>query len=42
MKAGILYGANDIRLGDVPDPEINPNEVLINGAFVQMNEQKLN
>ena len=33
MKAGILYGANDIRLGDVPDPEINPNEVLIKSMF---------
>ncbi len=33
MKAGILYGANDIRLGDVPDPEINPNEVLVKSMF---------
>jgi 2-desacetyl-2-hydroxyethyl bacteriochlorophyllide A dehydrogenase len=29
MKAGILYKANDIRLGQAPTPTIGPNEVLL-------------
>jgi 2-desacetyl-2-hydroxyethyl bacteriochlorophyllide A dehydrogenase len=29
MKAGILYKAKDIRLGDAPMPQIGPQEVLI-------------
>lgn len=29
MKAGILYDAKDIRLGEAPDPSIGPNEVLL-------------
>jgi 2-desacetyl-2-hydroxyethyl bacteriochlorophyllide A dehydrogenase len=29
MKAGILYNANDIRLGEAPTPTIRPNEVLM-------------
>ena len=29
MKAGILYGPRDIKLGDVPDPSIGPEEVLV-------------
>jgi threonine dehydrogenase-like Zn-dependent dehydrogenase len=29
MKAGILYADNDIRLGEAPDPRIQPNEVLV-------------
>jgi 2-desacetyl-2-hydroxyethyl bacteriochlorophyllide A dehydrogenase len=29
MKAGILYKANDIRLGETPNPSIGPNEVLL-------------
>lgn len=33
MKAGILYSDNDIRLGDAPDPEIKPNEVLVKSMF---------
>ncbi len=33
MKAGILYGDCDIRLGDAPDPEIKPNEVLIKSLY---------
>jgi L-gulonate 5-dehydrogenase len=33
MKAGILYGARDIRVGQVPDPELGPGEVLIKSAF---------
>ncbi len=33
MKAGILYGDRDIRLGDAPDPQIKPDEVLIRSAY---------
>lgn len=33
MKAGILYGDKDIRLGDAPDPEIRSNEVLVKSMF---------
>jgi len=29
MKAGILYGDRDIRPGDAPDPQIGPQEVLL-------------
>jgi 2-desacetyl-2-hydroxyethyl bacteriochlorophyllide A dehydrogenase len=29
MKAGILYGDKDIRLGQTADPEIGPNQVLV-------------
>jgi 2-desacetyl-2-hydroxyethyl bacteriochlorophyllide A dehydrogenase len=29
MKAGILYKANDIRLGETLNPSIGPNEVLL-------------
>ena len=29
MKAAVLYGVKDIRLEEVPDPTIGPNEVLI-------------
>jgi len=29
MKAGILFGAKDIKVGDTPDPSIGPGEVLI-------------
>jgi 2-desacetyl-2-hydroxyethyl bacteriochlorophyllide A dehydrogenase len=29
MKAGILYNAKDIRVGEAPTPEIKPNEVLV-------------
>ncbi len=29
MKAGILYSAKDIRVGEAPMPQIKPNEVLI-------------
>ncbi|HEU0296493.1 MAG TPA: alcohol dehydrogenase catalytic domain-containing protein [Anaerolineales bacterium] len=29
MKAGILYNAKDIRVGEAPMPRIGPNEVLI-------------
>ena len=29
MKAGILYSAKDIRIGEAPMPQIKPNEVLI-------------
>lgn len=30
MKAAVLYGPSDVRLEDIPIPEINDNEVLIN------------
>lgn len=33
MKAGVLYNALDIRLGDAPDPRIKPNEVLVKSLF---------
>ncbi|MBN2302839.1 MAG: alcohol dehydrogenase catalytic domain-containing protein [Anaerolineae bacterium] len=33
MKAGILYGDSDIRLGNAPDPEIKSNEVLVKSLF---------
>jgi len=33
MKAGILYNDRDIRPGDTPDPQIKPDEVLIENAF---------
>ncbi len=33
MKAAILYGDRDIRIGDAPDPEIKPDEVLVNTHF---------
>jgi len=33
MKAGILYGDRDIRVGDATDPEIKPDEVLIKSVF---------
>ena len=29
MKAGILYGANDIRVGQTADPMIGPDDVLL-------------
>ena len=29
MKAGILYGAKDIRIGEAPMPEIKSHEVLL-------------
>jgi threonine dehydrogenase-like Zn-dependent dehydrogenase len=29
MKAGILYGDRDIRLGDAPEPATGPDEVLV-------------
>ena len=29
MKAGILYDAKDIRVGEAPMPQIKPDEVLI-------------
>lgn len=33
MKAGILYGDRDIRIGHLPDPEIAPGEILVKSAF---------
>ncbi len=33
MKAGILYGDRDIRLGTAPDPSIKPDEVLVETGF---------
>ncbi len=33
MKAGILYHDRDIRLGDAPDPQIKPDEVLVRSAY---------
>jgi len=33
MKAGILYNDRDIRLGTAPDPEIKPDEVLVETGY---------
>ncbi len=33
MKAAILYGDRNIRLGDAPEPEIKPDQVLISAGF---------
>jgi len=33
MKAGILFGERDIRVGSVPDPEVGPGEVLIKTGY---------
>ena len=33
MKAGILYNDRDIRLGDAPDPQVRPDEVLVENGF---------
>ncbi len=33
MKAGILYGDKDMRVGQAPDPTIEPEEVLVRTAF---------
>jgi threonine dehydrogenase-like Zn-dependent dehydrogenase len=32
MRAGILYGKRDIRVGHVPDPELRPDQVLIKSS----------
>lgn len=33
MKAGILYGDKDMRVGQAPDPAVRPDEVLVRTAF---------
>ncbi len=33
MRAAILYGDRDIRVGDAPDPCIEPDEVLVQSQF---------
>ena len=33
MKAGILYNSCDIRPGDVPEPRIKPDEVLVKSLY---------
>ncbi|MBI5034762.1 MAG: alcohol dehydrogenase catalytic domain-containing protein [Chloroflexi bacterium] len=33
MKAGILYNDCDIRLGNAPDPQIKPDEVLVKNEY---------
>jgi len=33
MKAGILYGDRDIRLGEAPEPRIGPDEVLVQSCY---------
>lgn len=33
MKAGVLYADRDIRLGELPDPQIGPDDVLIATSF---------
>ena len=29
MKAAVVYGANDIRISEVPTPRVGPGEVLV-------------
>lgn len=33
MRAGVLFGDRDIRVGEVPDPRIGPHEVLVKSAY---------
>ena len=33
MKAGILYDDRDIRVGDAPDPDLGPDEVLVETGY---------
>lgn len=33
MKAGILYNDREIRVGDAPDPEPKPNEVIVASQY---------
>ncbi len=33
MKAAILYGDCDMRIGQAPDPQIKPNEVLVKSRY---------
>jgi (R,R)-butanediol dehydrogenase / meso-butanediol dehydrogenase / diacetyl reductase len=33
MKAGVLYGANDLRIEEVPDPGCGPADVLIEVSY---------
>ena len=33
MKAGILHNKMDIRIGEAPDPQIRPDEVLVKSAY---------
>lgn len=33
MKAGILYNDREIRVGDAPDPQIGPDEVLVATSY---------
>jgi 2-desacetyl-2-hydroxyethyl bacteriochlorophyllide A dehydrogenase len=33
MKAAILYGDRDIRIGEAPDPQIEPHEVLVSSRY---------
>jgi (R,R)-butanediol dehydrogenase/meso-butanediol dehydrogenase/diacetyl reductase len=33
MKAGILYGDREIRMGEAPEPEIKPDEILVAPAY---------
>ena len=33
MKAAILVGDRDVRVGDAPDPRVGPGEVLIGSRY---------
>jgi L-gulonate 5-dehydrogenase len=33
VKAGVLYGDRDIRMGELPDPICSPDEILIESAY---------
>jgi L-gulonate 5-dehydrogenase len=33
MKAGVLFSARDIGVGQVPDPELRPEQVLVRSAY---------
>lgn len=33
MKAAVMYGDRDIRLGEVPDPQVGPEDVLVAPSY---------
>ena len=35
MKAGVFYGKEDLRIEDVPVPEVGPGQILVKIAYVE-------
>ena len=35
MKAAVLYNDREIRLGQAPDPQVGPDDVLANDGYCQ-------